>query len=318
MIMHSMEFANGNEWAKSICSQVTRQLGDEDYAGLIVYGMQANWVYNMSKVGANRNKMLTLIRGINPGDMPSFDDALNVAYAGLVKTPSYLKHCIILSDGDPSPPAPELVAKFNAARITVSTVVINPHDNSGAQSMYRIAKQHKGKFYNVTDPKKLPNIFLKEAATISRSAIIEETFTPRQDAPSPITKGITSVPKLLGYVGTSPKPPSQGDPVLATRQYGLGKSVAWTSDARQRWSAAWLGWSGYSKFWAQTVRWSMRQSSGSDLNTLVDIDKGRGRITVEAVDPSGNFLNFLNPTARLVPPSLAMKPPSMRANWARI
>jgi hypothetical protein len=34
MIMHSMEFANGNEWAKSICTQVTRQLGDEDYAGL--------------------------------------------------------------------------------------------------------------------------------------------------------------------------------------------------------------------------------------------------------------------------------------------
>jgi hypothetical protein len=27
MIMHSMEFANGNEWAKSICTQVTRQLG---------------------------------------------------------------------------------------------------------------------------------------------------------------------------------------------------------------------------------------------------------------------------------------------------
>jgi uncharacterized membrane protein/Mg-chelatase subunit ChlD len=314
MIMHSMEFANGNEWAKSICTQVTRQLGDEDYAGLIIYGMQANWVYNMSKVGPNRNKMLTMIRSINPGDMPSFDDALNVAYNGLVRTPSYLKHCIILSDGDPSPPAPDLVAKFNAARITVSTVVINPHDNSGAQSMFRIAKQHKGKFYNVTDPKKLPNIFLKEAATVSRSAIIEEPFTPRVESSSPIIKGIDSVPQLLGYVGTSPKPPSagtrvvlssaEGDPVLATRQYGLGKSVAWTSDARQRWSAAWLGWSGFSKFWAQTVRWSMRQSSGSDLQTLVDIDKGRGKITVEAVDPSGNFINFLNPKARLVTPKL--------------
>jgi hypothetical protein len=97
---------------------------------------------------------------------------------------------------------------------------------------------------------------------------------------------------------------AEGDPVLATRQYGLGKSVAWTSDARQRWSAAWLGWSGFSKFWAQTVRWSMRQSSGSDLQTLVDIDKGRGKITVEAVDPSGNFINFLNPKARLVTPKL--------------
>jgi hypothetical protein len=48
----------------------------------------------------------------------------------------------------------------------------------------------------------------------------------------------------------------------------------------------------------------MRQSSGSDLQTLVDIDKGRGKITVEAVDPSGNFINFLNPKARLVTPKL--------------
>ena len=34
MIMHSLEFQDGNEWAKAVCSQVTRQLGDNDYAGL--------------------------------------------------------------------------------------------------------------------------------------------------------------------------------------------------------------------------------------------------------------------------------------------
>ena len=44
------------------------------------------------------------------GDMPDFDAALQTAYDGLIKTPAYLKHCIILSDGDPSPPRPALVA----------------------------------------------------------------------------------------------------------------------------------------------------------------------------------------------------------------
>ena len=96
----------------------------------------------------------------------------------------------------------------------------------------------------------------------------------------------------------------QDDPVLATWQYGLGKAVAFTSDARQRWAAAWIPWSGYSKFWAQSVRWSMRQSSSGDLQTLVDIDKGKGKITIEAVDASGNFLNFLDPKARLVQPDM--------------
>jgi uncharacterized membrane protein len=311
MIMHSMEFPQGNDWAKSVCSQVTRQLGDNDYAGLIIFGMDASQVYKggMLKVGPNRNYMLTQIRGINPGDMPDFDAALNVAYDGLIKTSAYLKHCIILSDGDPSPPAPGLVAKFNKARITVSTVVINPHDKSGSQSMWNIAKQHGGRFYEVRKPTEIPNIFLKEAATISRSAIIEETFIPKVSADSAILKGIGATPPLLGYVGTSAKTTAreilkskQDDPILATWQYGLGKSVAWTSDARRRWSAGWLPWSGYSKFWAQAVRWSMRGSTSGDLQTAVTIDRGRGKVSIEAVDEKGNFLNFLSPKARLVTP----------------
>ncbi|HEX8464667.1 MAG TPA: glutamine amidotransferase [Abditibacterium sp.] len=311
MVMHSCEFPQGNDWAKSVCSQVTRQLGDNDYAGLIVYGMDATQVYKggMLKVGPNRNYMLTQIRGINPGDMPDFDAALNVAYDGLMKTNAYLKHCIILSDGDPSPPAPALVAKFNKAKITVSTIVIQPHDPSGAQSMFNIARQHGGKFYPVKKPSEIPNIFLKEAATISRSAIIEGAFTPVVGAESTILKGITGTPPLLGYVGTSAKTTSreilkskEDDPILATWQYGLGKSVAWTSDARQRWSAGWLPWSGYSKFWAQAVRWSMRGSTSGDLQTNVSIDRGRGKVSIEAVDEKGNFLNFLSPKARLVTP----------------
>lgn len=311
MIMHSCEFPEGNDWAKAICSQVTRQLGDNDWAGLVVFGMDATWVYRggMLKVGPNRTSMLTDIRGINPGDMPDFDAALELAYKGLMKTNAYLKHVIILSDGDPSPPKPSLVQQFNKAKITISTIAIQPHDNSGNQSMWDIAKQHNGRFYAVKSPKEIPNIFLKEAATISRSAIIEETFTPIPAAESSILKGLASTPPLLGYVGTTAKPTAreilkskQDDPVLATWQYGLGKSVAFTSDARQRWAAAWLPWTGYSKFWAQAVRWSMRGTTSGDLQTNVTIEKGRGHFILEAVDVKGNFLNFLAPKARLVTP----------------
>ncbi len=311
IIMHSFEFPQGTDWAKSICSQVTRQMGDNDWGGLVVFGFDATWVYPMMRIGPNRNYMLGKIRGINPGDMPDFDAALELSYQGLIKTKAYLKHVIILSDGDPSPPRPSLVARFNKANITVSTVVINPHDNSGAKSMWNIARQHGGRFYQVKKPSEIPNIFLKEAATVSRSAIIEEPFTPRLKDESAIIKGITKMPPLLGYVGTSAKPTAktvltsqQDDPILSTWQYGLGKSVAFTSDARQRWAAGWLGWSGFSKFWAQSVRWSMRQSTESDLQTLVDIDKGKGKITIEAVDAAGNFRNFLTPKARLIRPDL--------------
>ena len=312
MIMHSMEFPQGNEWGKGIAAQVVRQLSDNDYAGIVVFGNDANMVFNdpgMLKVGPNRAYMLTEIRKINQGDMPDFDAALEVAYKGLVSTKAYLKHCIILSDGDPSPPVASLVAKFNAARITVSTIVIGPHDKSGVTNMFNIAKEHNGRFFKVNKPQEIPSIFLKEAATVSRSAIIEETFVPRVGTDSTILKGIGSLPPLLGYVGTSAKTTAkevllskQKDPILATWQYGLGKSVAFTSDARKRWAAGWLGWSGYSKFWAQSVRWSMRGTTSGDLQTNVSIDKGVGKVTIEAVDEKGNFLNFLNPKARLITP----------------
>jgi hypothetical protein len=149
MIMHSCEFPQGNDWAKSVCAKVTHQLSDNDYAGLVIFGMDASWVWNpgMKKVGPNRGEMLTRIMSINPGDMPDFDAALETAYSGLINTKAYLKHCIILSDGDPSPPRAALVAKFQKARITVSTIVIQPHDPSGAQNMYQIAKLHGGRFY---------------------------------------------------------------------------------------------------------------------------------------------------------------------------
>ncbi len=311
MVMHSCEFPQGNDWAKSVCTQVVRQLGDQDYAGLVVFGMDANMVFNggMLKVGPNRGYMQTAIRGIDPGDMPDFDAALEVAYKGLIGTKAYLKHCIILSDGDPSPPAPELVKRFNAAKITISTVVIQPHDQSGSQNMWEIAREHQGRFYQVKDPKQIPNIFLKEAATVSRSAIVEDTFIPHVTAESTILKGLGGLPPLLGYVATSPKATAreilrskEDDPILATWQYGLGKSVAWTSDARRRWSAGWLPWSGYSKYWAQAVRWAMRTTTGADLQTNVTIDKGKGKVSIEAVDEKGNFVNFLNPKARLIKP----------------
>lgn len=316
MIMHSCEFQGGNDWTKAIGSQVIRQLGDNDWAGICVFGNDATWVFpgGMMRVGPNRSRMLALARSVNPGDMPDFDAALQVCYDGLIKTHAALKHCIILSDGDPSPPLPGLVQKFRAAKITVSTIIINPHDGIGGQttkSMAWIARQHGGRSYIVMRPNQIPNIFLKEAATVSRSTIVEETFTPKQGAPSTILNGISSTPPLLGYVGTSIKPTAkkvlishQNDPVLATWQYGLGKAVAFTSDARQRWAAAWLPWAGYSKFWAQSVRWSMRQSSSDNLQTLVDIDKGKGKISIEAIDPKGNFLNFLDPKARLVAPDM--------------
>jgi uncharacterized membrane protein len=40
--------------------------------------------------------------------------------------------------------------------------------------------------------------------------------------------------------------------------YGLGRTMAFTSDAKNRWARDWVGWENYRKFWSQAVRSVLR------------------------------------------------------------
>jgi hypothetical protein len=194
-----------------------------------------------------------------------------------------------------------------AARITVSTVLISGH--AVPDTMIAIADQGNGEFYNIKNPNQLPQIFIKEAAVILKSAIFEEPFTPRVAAGSELTRGIGAYPVLNGYVCTTPKPRAElplisdkGDPLLAHWQYGLGRAVAWTSDAKPRWAKNWLSWGQYRQFWSQIAQWSLRRLENSDYAAEVAIESGEGHLTVEALDERGDYRNFLNLQTVVVSP----------------
>jgi hypothetical protein len=90
--------------------------------------------------------------------------------------------------------------------------------------------------------------------------------------------------------------------VLAHWQFGLGRAVAFTSDAKAKWARPWLGWAQYRQFWAQAAHWSLRRLEPADLNADVNIEQGQGQLTVEAMDPEGNYRNFLHLQATVVGP----------------
>ena len=68
-------------------------------------------------------------------------------------------------------------------------------------------------------------------------------------------------------------------------------SVALTSDAKSRWAAEWLAWPNYGKFWAQVVRHAMRKSESKGVVVQVDQKDRSASVTLDAIDPSGRFLN---------------------------
>ncbi|MCX6905520.1 MAG: VWA domain-containing protein, partial [Verrucomicrobia bacterium] len=303
-----MEFGNGNQVSRDCAIGVLEALGPQDELGVVMWDGTEHWVIPLAQTG-NKEKMRREIAGLNQGDLPSFEGVMSKAAEALEKSRTSLKHIIVFSDGDPGPPSQNLMNRIVGNKITVSTVLISGH--AGPQTMQWIADQGGGRFYDVTTPADLPQIFIKEAMVILKSAISEEPFQPKLSVTTEPIRGLGAdeYPSLQGYVCTTPKGRAEiplltekGDPLLAHWQYGLGRSAAFTSDARNKWARDWLGWPKYRQFWSQLAQWSLRRLENADFASEVTIDRGEGQLTVEAIDKDGNYRNFLNLQATIVSP----------------
>lgn len=238
-------------------------------------------------------------------------ESLQEALRYLNDSDNTVRHIILLSDGSDSEHQEgvrELVEREMAAEnITLSTVAIGA--GSDLRFLEDIAELGNGRYHFTNQAATLPVIFAEETQLAMRSYIVEEPFYPRQTSTSPILTGIETVPQLAGYVATTPKPAArvilsthQDDPLLAAWQYGLGRSVAWTSDATGRWAQNWVGWDGFSRFWAQAVRWTIVERSDVPVEVNVTLEGDEARITVDAVGEDGAFVNGLSANVSLVGP----------------
>lgn len=309
LVIHATEFPNGNQWARDIAIAALDALGPQDEMGIVLWDGRDRWLFPLTPVG-NKKELGRQIAGMNPGDMPSFQNVMDMAHAGLKTSNANLKHMVVFSDGDPAAPSDATVRAIVQDRITISSVMIGGH--VAPQTMIWLAEAGRGRFYDVNSPGQLPQIFIKEAAVILKSAIFEEPFRPQLASVTEMARGIAGAdyPQLLGYVSTTAKPRAEvplltdkGDPLLAHWQYGLGRAVAFTSDAKGKWARNWLGWEKYRQFWGQVAQWSLRRVDNADFTTDVSVDKGEGQVNVEAVDAHGDYLNFLNLQAAVVGPS---------------
>ncbi len=318
IVLHTCEFAEGNTWAKRIAKEAIRVLGAQDEVGLIAFtwgnGNNGgyNWIFPLTPAG-EFEKLVPLINAAEPGDMPDFNTPMQMGLNGLLKSDAALKHMIVISDGDPSPPTPALVQQFVAAKVSVSMIAINPHGGQDQSIMQSIANTTGGRYYFPQDPSQLPSIFIKEAKTLKRSMLQNKVFTPEVQMPSPVLKGIDAIPPLRGYVLTTAKPrastilrtppdkaePDQLDPVLATWRFGLGVTAAWTSDLGPSWAKDWLDWEKYRPFVKQLAIELSRVETKTDLRLNTFAADNSGAITVEDFAKEEAFLQV---EARVVGP----------------
>ncbi len=323
LIMHSCEIPQGNFWAQEVSLAALDVLSSQDYVGFLRYGRTGeSWLFPLEPAGnkAAQRRTITNLRNNDVGDMPSFDVTLEMAYDALTEVDANIKHIVILSDGDPQAPNQNLLDNIKEANITISTVCIAPHNPSNSDLMRNLAQFADGNYYLINNNKNLPRVFTKEATTIRRNSLVEETFTPSITQITEVIRGFEDgFPQLDGYVVSGPRPQAETvlvshkeDPILAHWHYGLGKSVAFTSDAKSRWAEQWLGWEGYGKFWSQVVRWTLRAQENNNFQIQTTLEDDRVKVSVDALTPDGEFVNNLNFSASSIDPNVESQEFEMR------
>ena len=237
----------------------------------------------------DRNKIDKAIDGLNPTDPSSYvPDLLNAAHT-LQSLHTQIKHIILLGDGDAYDSTYASVAsKIANEGITVSTVATNSLLPQDFATMQQIASSGKGRYYQADNPTAIPQILLQETEHAARRSVIDQTFNPAIVGNHPILTGLNAFPQLHGYIATTPKSTGQmvlvsplDDPVLAVWQYGLGRVVAWTSDALGLWTKDWLTWNNAARWWANLVTWTLPAPSDSALTVNGKFVNGMGQLTVD-------------------------------------
>jgi len=322
--------SNQQEVANEAAILALATLYPEDLVGVVAFDNSAKWI---QKVDFNSDPagLAKKMRSIQPGGGTDIYAGLKAAYEALAPLDvqdAAVKHVILLTDGASQPPPgggwAKLVGQMSLADITLSTIGVG--DGHNGQLLNQLAHMGGGQFHPVSNPNTLPQVFIKEAKVVRKNLIkeVDPAFTPTiVNDGSPILQGVGALPGLKGFVLTGPKNDPrvfmpivgpEGEPIFAHWQVGLGRSAAFTSDATNRWATQWLGWGGYSDFWARTVRAIARPSQSREVDLITSIRGDSLHIRLDAAgfgdaaDAQAAFENFMTVRGAVLKPGADTEP----------
>ena len=272
------------EFAKAAAREVVDSLKDDDFVGVIGFEEVAFIALPMSRVGDVRGTASDRISRLFPTNRTNLYPALEEGRRGLSRVSAGRKHLIVLTDGqipDQGPFYFNLIHQMRLLGITVSTVLVGT--DAPDAFLVEIANQGGGSFYQTTDPRNLPRIFLSDIKVASGERTLkEEPQIPVLLGPDGVrSTRIDSFPPLRGFVETLSRRGAATEllvseedkryPLLASWKVGGGRAIAFTSDANGRWSAPWLRWHGIEEFWSDLVESAQPSPLEKPLSTQFDL-----------------------------------------------
>jgi Mg-chelatase subunit ChlD len=275
------------ELAREAAIRSTEVLKQDDMIGVLAFDDAYKWVVAPQKTD-NLKAIQDAIGTIRAGGGTQILPPLEEAFHSIQDLDAKLKHIILLTDGQAEKEGYEpVIDGLRGKGITLSTVAVGREADSSL--MRALALGGRGRFYQTDEFTDIPKIFAKEVFLAGKKYLVNRTFTPALAGSSELLKGIDAVPQLDGYVATTAKGAAnvifasdQGDPVLASWQYGLGRTVAWTPDAQGIWTGDWMAWESSPKFWKNIISWLVQQNLSRGYTVESDIEGQEGIITVKA------------------------------------
>ncbi|QUI23113.1 VWA domain-containing protein [Vallitalea pronyensis] len=293
--------------AKEAAVRTLDVLEDRDEIGVVAFDDKAYNVVDLQKA-ENRESIQESILGIQQGGGTSILPALREAYEKLSLSKAEIKHVILLTDGQAENTGYEgLLTNMNDNKITLSTVGIGSDTDIGLLSY--LASSGNGRFYLTKDGLSIPRIFAKEAFLATRTYLNNMTFTPEITSYHSILSSVydEGLPPLHGYVGTSPKDAATvlltspvKDPILVSWQYGLGKTVAWTSDLSGQWSREYNAWGRNHILWQNIIHYTIENYSREPIELESTLKDGEVEVTLTT---SGEDDQLLDTSVQVQTPS---------------
>jgi uncharacterized membrane protein len=258
------------------------------------------WVAEFQPVN-DRRRLQELVDTLRPGGGTDIMSGMRLVERDIVTEPSERKHLVLITDGGAnSRGLVELTRQLHTEQgVTLSVLAIG---NTTPAFLRQMADAGQGSYRQILDASQIPHVLAQETVLATRSYIEEGEFTLVRTANNPMVEGFSGLPLLGGYVATTDKSTAQvvlrgpepyGDPILTTWQYGLGRAVAFTSDATSRWATDWVEWESFSRFWGQVVSYSITESAEDNIEPQVVMEEGYANIVVDARSDDGTFLNNL-------------------------
>lgn len=278
--------------AKQAAVNAVAELRDTDDVGVLEFDDKYSWVYPISGV-SDRDAVDDAIRTIPYGGGTSIYPAISEAYEELADSDAAIKHIVLLTDGQDEFTSgyTELEDDINADGITLSAVAVG--SEADTDTLKNLASACGGRYYYTDINNSIPRIFAQEVYLSTDEYLNNRKFYPQIVHTHELTEGVfdDGVPALYGYIATSAKSAAdvvlasdEDEPVLATWQYGLGRTIAWCSDGSFGWTSGCARWEKYPQLWANMVNYVITDTGMGDDSVDIDKTEGGSRITLQTDD----------------------------------